>query len=128
VFLGIHLTKSETRLVPKRCPFFERKRGSGSATHPSGKVLTCLLLPKRDFQVPIFIHLKIFLRGGTKSILMCRLALGMECRVVSSGTQQFDTTIEWASWYVLPGAICTLSKAISGCVASAAPHRSLGLQ
>jgi len=52
----------------------------------------------------------------------------MEYRVVRSGTQQFDMPMEQASWCVLPGASCSLSKAISGCVASAAPHRSLGLQ
>jgi len=55
------------------------------------------------------------------------LALGMECRVVRSRTQQFDTPVEPASCHVLPGAICSLSKAISGCRASAVPHRSLDL-
>jgi len=83
-------------------------------------------------QVPIFICLEIFLQGGTKSIIVYQLALGMECRVFRSWTQQCDTTSERVSWYVHPGAICALSKAISeaisGLAASAAPHRSLGLQ
>jgi len=82
--------------------------------------------------VPIFICLEIFLRGGTKSIIVYRLALGMECHVVRSGTQQCDTPSERASWYVYSGAVCALSKAISeaisGCAASTAPHRSLSLQ
>jgi len=34
---------------------------------------------------------------------MCRLALGMECCVAGSGTQQFDMPWERASWYVLRG-------------------------
>jgi len=37
-----------------------------------------------------------------KSIIVYRLALGMECRVVRSGTQQCDTPMEGASWYALP--------------------------
>jgi len=84
--------------------------------------------PKESFQVPIFIWLEIFLRGETKSIIVYRLALGMECHVVRSGTAEFDTPMERASWYALPGAISSLLEAISGCAASAAPHRSLGLQ
>jgi len=78
--------------------------------------------------VPIFICLEIFLRGGTKSTIMYQLALGMECCVFRSGTQQFDTPSEQASLYAHPGAICALSEAIPGYVASAEPHRSLGLQ
>ena len=82
--------------------------------------------------MPIFICLEIFLRGGTKSIIVYLLALGMECRVLRSGTQQCDTPSERASWYVHPGAICALSKAISeeisACAASVVPPRSLGLQ
>jgi len=35
---------------------------------------------------------------------MHQLALGVGCWVVRSGTQQFDTPMEWASWYVLRGA------------------------
>jgi len=68
------------------------------------------------------------LRGGTKSIIVYRLALGMECRVVRSGTEQCDTPSERASWYVYSGAICALSEAISGCAASTVAHRLLGLQ
>jgi len=68
---------------------------------------------QRQFQVPIFICLEIFLRVGTKSIIVYRLALGMECRVIRSGTQQCDTPSEQASCYVYSGAICALSKAIS---------------
>jgi len=82
--------------------------------------------PKDSFQVPIFIFLEIFLRGGTKSIIVYRLALGMECRVLRSGTQQCDRPSERASCYVHSGAICALSKAISeaisGCAASGAPQ------
>ena len=55
------------------------------------------------FQVPVFIGLKIFSWGGTKSIIMCHFALGMVCCVVGSGTQQFNTLSEQASWYVLRG-------------------------
>ena len=35
---------------------------------------------------------------------MCGLALGMECCVIRSETQQFNTLSERASWYVLRGA------------------------
>ena len=42
-------------------------------------------------------------RGGTKSIIVCRLALGMECRVVRSRTWQFNTPSEQVSSYVLRG-------------------------
>jgi len=59
------------------------------------------------------------------SIVVYRLALGMECRVFRSETQQCDTPSEWASWYVHPVAICALSKAISEaisvCAASVGP-------
>jgi len=84
--------------------------------------------PKESFQVPIFICFKIFWQGGTKSIIKCRLALGMKCHVVTSRTGQFDTPLEQASWYALRGVICSLSEATAGCSASAAPHRSLDLQ
>jgi len=104
------------------------KRGSGSSARPSGKVLTWLLLPKRVFKCQFLYVWKIFLWGGTKSIIVYRLALGMECRVIRSGTQQCDTPAEWASWYALLGAICALSEAVSGYTASAAPHRSLDWQ
>ena len=112
----------------KGVPSWGGKRGSGLLTRPSGEVLAWLLLPKRVFKCQILYVWKIFLRGGTKSITMCRLVLGMECRVVRSGTPQFDTPLERAWWYALPGAICSLSEAISGFAASVAPHRSLGLQ
>jgi len=52
----------------------------------------------------------------------------MECYVLTSRTQQFNMPPERASWYVLRRAICSLSEATSGCVASAGPHRSLDLQ
>ena len=112
----------------KGVPSWGGMRGSGPSTHPSGEVLAWLLLPKRVINCQLLYVWKIFLRGGTKSIIVYWLALGMECRVVSSGTQQFDMPSERASWYALPGAICALSKAISGCTASTCPHRSLGLQ
>ena len=106
MFLGIALTKSEARLVPKRRPFLggeERSRPVDSSIRWSSRLAPP---PKESFQVPIFICLEIFLRGGTKSIIVYRLALGMECRDVRSGTQQCDTPLEWASWYVHLGAIC----------------------
>ena len=59
----------------------------------SGKVLAWLLLPKESFQVPVFIRFKIFWQGGTKSIITCRLALGMECLVVTSGSQSYGVGI-----------------------------------
>jgi len=59
---------------------------------------------------------------------MCRLALGMECHVVRSRTQWFDTPSKGGSSYVLRGAICVLSEAISGYAASITPHRSQDLQ
>jgi len=43
-------------------------------------------------------------------MIMYRLALGMECRVIRSGSRQFHTPSERASWYVLKGAICSLSE------------------
>ena len=132
MFLGLSLTKSKGRLLPKRRPFLggeERFR----PVNPSVRWSSLLAPPpKESFQVPIFICLEIFLRGGTKSIIVYWLALGMEYHVVRSGTQQCDTPQEQASWYVHMGAICALSKAISEaisvCEASAVPHRSLGLQ
>jgi len=45
----------------------------------------------------------MFWRGGTKSIIVYRLALGMGCRVVRGGTQEFDTPMERAFWDALPG-------------------------
>ena len=104
------------------------KRGSGSSTHPSGKVLAWLLLPKRVVKCQFLCVWKIFLWGGTKSIIMCPLALVMECCVVTSGIQQFDMPMEWASWYALLGATCSLSEETSDCAGSSAPHRSLSLQ
>jgi len=43
--------------------------------------------------VPVLIRLKIFLQGGTKSIIMCRLALGMQCCVDASGTRSYRAGI-----------------------------------
>jgi len=109
----------EGREVQARRPICQVKFSLGSSS-------------QRQFSRANFICLENFLRGGTKLIIVYRLALGMECRVLRSGTQRFDTPLERASWYVHPGAICALSKAISeaisGCAASTAPHRSLGLQ
>ena len=87
---GIRLTKSEARLLPKRCLFLGGERGSGPSTRPSGEVLAWLLLPKRVFKCQYLYVWKIFLRGGTKSIIVYRLALGMECHVLRSGTRQCD--------------------------------------
>jgi len=78
-------------------------------------------LPKKSFQV---ICLEIFLRGGTKSIIVYRLALGMECHVVRSETQQWGTPLERASWYVHLGAICALSKAISEAISGCSLRRA----
>jgi len=83
---------------------------------------------QREFSSANFYMFENLFASGTKSIVVYRLALGMECHVVTSGTQQFDMPSEQASWCALPGAICPLSEAISGCEVSAAPHRSLGLQ
>ena len=105
----------------KRITSWGGERGSGPLTRPSGEVLAWLLLAKRVFKYQFLYVWKIFLRGGTKSIIVYRLALGMERRVVRSGAQQCDTTLESAPWYTLPGAVCCLSEAISGCVASARP-------
>ena len=101
MFPGILLTKSEARLLPKGVPSWGRKRGSGPSTCLSGKVLAWILLPKRVFKCQFFIYLKMFLPSGTKSIIMCRLALGMESCVVTSRTQQLNTPLERASWYML---------------------------
>ena len=87
----------------KGVPSWGGKRGAGPLTHLSGKLLVWLLLPK---WVPIFIRLKIFWRGGTKSAIKCPLALGMESCVLTSRTWQFDTPMEQASCYVLRGAKC----------------------
>jgi len=115
VFPGIRMTKSEALLLPKRHPFLGGGR-EVQARRPIRQVKFSLgSPPKESFQVPVFICLEIFLRGGTKSFIVYRLALGMECRGVRSGTQQCNMPSERASWYVLPGAICALSKAISGC-------------
>ena len=65
--------------------------------------------PKESFQVPVILCFKIFWWGGTKWIMMCRLALGMECCVITSWTQQFDTHMERASWHMLKGAKCLSS-------------------
>jgi len=111
VFPGIRLTKSEARLLPKWCPFLGGKRGSGLSIHQSGNVIAWLLLPKRVFKGHFFILSKTFRQGGTKSIIVCRLALGMECRVVRSGTRQCDTPSEQTSWCVLKAAKCLLSEA-----------------
>jgi len=54
---------------------------------------------------------------------MCRLALGVECCVVRSGTQQFDMPSERGSWYMLRGAFCFLSEATSDCAAFVTPPR-----
>ena len=126
-----YIWQSERRdSYQKGIPSWGGMRDSGPLTRPSGEVLAWLLL-LNSFQVPIFICLEISLRGGTKSIIVYRLALGMECRVVRnirSVTQQCDTPSEQSSWYANRGAICALSEAVSGYTASAAPHRSLDWQ
>ena len=108
----------------KACiPSWGGNRGSGPSTHPSGEVLACLLLPKRVFKCQFLYVWKFFCEVGLSQLWCIDLALGVECRVVRSGTQQCDTPSERASWYVYSGAICALSKAISeaisGCAASA---------
>jgi len=50
MFLGIHQTKSGAWLLPKRCPFFWGKRGSGPSAYPSGKVFIWLVLQQRVFK------------------------------------------------------------------------------
>ena len=103
MFPGIRLTKSGARLLPKRCPFLGGEKRFRHVD-PSVRWSYCLAPPpKESFQVPVFICFNIFLRGGSKSIIVYRLARGMECIVVRSGTQQFDLPVERASWYALPG-------------------------
>ena len=111
----------------KGVPSWGGKRVSGPSTSLSGKVFDWLLLP-RQFWCANFDTFENPWWGGTKSIIMCRLALGMVCCVVTSRTQQFNMPSEWGSWYVLRGAICFLSEAISGCAASIACQSSLDLQ
>jgi len=69
VFLAIRLTQSETRLLPKRCPFLGEKRGSGSSTRPSCKVLAWLLLPKRVFKCQFSYVWKSFCELGLSQLL-----------------------------------------------------------
>jgi len=122
VFPGIHLTKSD-----KASPLWgeEKFRGSGPSTRPSGKVFAWLLLRREFSNANFYTSENLLTRWAEVNYYVL---IGMVCCVVRSGTRQFNTPLERASWYVLKGAICSLCEATSGSAASIAPHRSLDLQ
>jgi len=78
-------------ILPKKAPLLEGGEERFRPVDPSIRSdLHLAPPPKKGFQVPVFMLLRSW-RGGTKSIITCRLALGIACCVVRSGTQQFVT-------------------------------------
>ena len=112
----------------KGVPAWVGKRRSGFSICPSGKVLAWLLLPKRVFKCQFSYIWKSFGEVGLSQLLCVDWLLAWNVVSSQAGPQQFDTPMERASRYELPGATCFLCEAISGFTASVAPHRSLGLQ
>ena len=80
-----YVWQSEVRLSPKRRPFLGGEERFGPVDPSVRRSSRLAPPPKESFQVLIFICLEVFLRGGTKSITMYWLALGMERRVSEAG-------------------------------------------